>query len=137
MDAAVFLRKLADLIDMAQELPETKKEPVEVPTVIVKSELPTKSKIEIGGNEDNFDEHTAVKTYKAVEKATQAGLIASLHDCSEGGAAVALAEMAFAGGLGATVLLKKLPYKGEQRREDVCLFFGKQFAFSSRGLTCQ
>ena len=62
MDAAVFLRKLADLIDMAQELPETKKEPVEVPTVIVKSELPTKSKIEIGGNEDNFDEHTAIKS---------------------------------------------------------------------------
>ena len=64
----------------------------------------------------------AVKTYQAVEKATKAGLIASLHDCSEGGAAVALAEMAFAGGLGATVLLKKLPYKGKQRREDVLLF---------------
>ena len=49
-------------------------------------------------------------------------MIASLHDCSEGGLAVALAEMAFAGGLGATVLLKKLPYKGKQRREDVLLF---------------
>jgi phosphoribosylformylglycinamidine synthase len=65
---------------------------------------------------------TAVKTYRAVEKATREGLIASLHDCSEGGAAVALAEMAFAGGLGATVLLKKLPYKGKQYREDVLLF---------------
>jgi phosphoribosylformylglycinamidine synthase len=64
----------------------------------------------------------AVKTYRAIEKATKAGLIASLHDCSEGGVAVALAEMAFAGGLGATVLLKKLPYKGKQRREDVYLF---------------
>ena len=64
----------------------------------------------------------AVKIYKAVEQATKAGLMASLHDCSEGGAAVALAEMAFAGGLGATVLLKKLPYKGKQRREDVLLF---------------
>lgn len=65
---------------------------------------------------------TAVKTYRAVEKATKAGLFASLHDCSEGGAAVALAEMAFAGQLGATVLLKKFPYKGKQRREDVLLF---------------
>jgi len=64
----------------------------------------------------------AVKTYQAVEKATKAGLIASLHDCSEGGAAVALAEMAFAGGLGATVLLKKIPYKGKQARADVYLF---------------
>jgi phosphoribosylformylglycinamidine synthase len=64
----------------------------------------------------------AVKTYKAVERATRAGLISSLHDCSEGGAAVALAEMAFAGGFGATVLLKELPYKGKQRREDVMLF---------------
>jgi len=65
---------------------------------------------------------TAVKTYRAVEAATKAGLIASLHDCSEGGVAVALAEMAFAGGLGATVLLKKLPYKGIQRRDDIILF---------------
>jgi phosphoribosylformylglycinamidine synthase len=63
----------------------------------------------------------ASKIYQAVEKATRAGLMASLHDCSEGGVAVALAEMAFAGGWGATVLLKKLPYKGP-RREDVMLF---------------
>ena len=65
---------------------------------------------------------TAVKTYQAVSKATKAGLIASLHDCSEGGMAVALSEMAFAGGLGATVLLKKLPFKGKQRRDDILLF---------------
>jgi phosphoribosylformylglycinamidine synthase len=64
----------------------------------------------------------ASKIYKAVEQATRAGLMAALHDCSEGGAAVALAEMAFAGNLGATVLLKQLPYKGKQRREDVMLF---------------
>ena len=35
---------------------------------------------------------TAVKTYQAVESANKAGLFASLHDCSEGGVAVALAE---------------------------------------------
>jgi len=64
----------------------------------------------------------AVKIYQAVERATKAGLIASLHDCSEGGAAVTLAEMAFAGGLGATVLLKKLPYRGIQHRDDILLF---------------
>jgi phosphoribosylformylglycinamidine synthase len=64
----------------------------------------------------------AVKTYQAIEKANKAGLIESLHDCSEGGVAVALAEMAFAGGLGATVLIKKLPYKGKEHREDILLF---------------
>jgi phosphoribosylformylglycinamidine synthase len=64
----------------------------------------------------------AAKIYQAVEKATKAHLFASLHDCSEGGAAVALAEMAFAGGLGATVLLKKMPFKGKNLREDVLLF---------------
>jgi phosphoribosylformylglycinamidine synthase len=64
----------------------------------------------------------ALKTYRAVEKAARAGLLTSLHDCSEGGAAVALAEMAFAGGLGATVLLKKVPFKGKQRREAAILF---------------
>ena len=77
---------------------------------------------QLGAHVPQVNFKTAVKTYQAVEKATKAGLIASLHDCSEGGAAVALAEMAFAGGLGATVLLKKLPYKGKQHREDVMLF---------------
>ncbi len=77
---------------------------------------------QLGTNAPQVNFKMAVKTYKAIEKANKAGLIASLHDCSEGGAAVALAEMAFAGGLGATVLLKKLPYKGKQRREDILLF---------------
>jgi phosphoribosylformylglycinamidine synthase len=65
---------------------------------------------------------SAVKAYQSMEKANKAGLFASLHDCSEGGLAVALAEMAFAGGLGATVLLKKLPYRGKLRRDEVLLF---------------
>ena len=64
----------------------------------------------------------ATKTYRALQAANKAGLISSLHDCSEGGLVVALAEMAFAGGLGATVLLKKLPYKGKLRRVDILLF---------------
>ena len=77
---------------------------------------------QLGTTVPQVDFKKAVKTYQAVEKATKARLFASLHDCSEGGAAVALAEMAFAGGLGATALLKKLPYKGKQKREDVLLF---------------
>ncbi len=42
--------------------------------------------------------HKAV--YTAVHQAMQAGLICSAHDCSDGGMAVALAECAFAGGMG-------------------------------------
>ena len=77
---------------------------------------------QLGKNAPQVNYKTAIKTYQAVERANKSGLFAALHDCSEGGAAVALAEMAFAGGLGATVLTKNIPYKGKQRREDVILF---------------
>lgn len=49
------------------------------------------------------------KIYKAVYDAIQRGLINSAHDCSDGGFAVAIAEMAFSGGLGCTIDLEKLP----------------------------
>jgi phosphoribosylformylglycinamidine synthase len=42
--------------------------------------------------------------------AIQAGLVRACHDPSEGGLAVALAEMAFAGGLGARVELSRCPH---------------------------
>ncbi|MSR45433.1 MAG: phosphoribosylformylglycinamidine synthase [Phycisphaerales bacterium] len=45
----------------------------------------------------------------AVARAIAMNCIRSAHDCSEGGVAVALAEMAFAGGIGAEVDLAKLP----------------------------
>ncbi|MDE2232009.1 MAG: phosphoribosylformylglycinamidine synthase subunit PurL [Candidatus Omnitrophica bacterium] len=77
---------------------------------------------QLGSSVPKVDFKTASRIYRALERATKAGLLASLHDCSEGGLAVALAEMAFAGGLGATVLLERVPYKGKQRREDVVLF---------------
>jgi len=49
------------------------------------------------------------KIYKAVYDAIQRGLINSAHDCSDGGFAVAIAEMAFSGGLGCIIDLEKLP----------------------------
>jgi phosphoribosylformylglycinamidine synthase II len=45
----------------------------------------------------------APKVFEAVHRAIYKGLVRSCHDCSEGGMAVALAEMAFAGGVGADV----------------------------------
>ncbi|MBI4309844.1 MAG: phosphoribosylformylglycinamidine synthase subunit PurL [Candidatus Omnitrophica bacterium] len=64
----------------------------------------------------------AVKTYHAFSRAIAAGLVKSAHDCSEGGLGVALAEMAFAGALGAAVLLNKAPYQGNLRRDEAVLF---------------
>jgi phosphoribosylformylglycinamidine synthase len=77
---------------------------------------------QVGKNVPQVNFKSAIKTYRAVEKAVKAGLITSMHDVSEGGLAVALAEMSFAGGLGVTAHTKAVPYKGTRRREDVMLF---------------
>lgn len=53
-----------------------------------------------GGAVPKVDLQTAPKTFAAVHQAITQGLIRSCHDLSEGGLAVSLAEMAFAGGLG-------------------------------------
>jgi phosphoribosylformylglycinamidine synthase len=42
-----------------------------------------------------------LERYRALHRAIRAGLVRSCHDCSEGGLAVALAEMCIAGGIGA------------------------------------
>jgi phosphoribosylformylglycinamidine synthase subunit PurSL len=57
-----------------------------------------------GGHVPCPDLTTAPKVFEALHAAIQAGLVRSCHDLSEGGLAVALAEMAFAGGIGADVL---------------------------------
>jgi phosphoribosylformylglycinamidine synthase len=54
--------------------------------------------------------------------ATKKGLVRSCHDCSEGGIGVASAEMAFAGGLGATIDLKMVPLSEPIDRDDFILF---------------
>ncbi len=63
----------------------------------------------------------ARERYSRYHKALLQGLIRSCHDCSDGGMAVALAEMAFAGEVGITVDLGEIPAVGNQR-EDVLLF---------------
>ena len=64
---------------------------------------------ELGANVPKLDMDMAPKTARALAGAIGQGLVASCHDCSEGGLAVALAEMAFAGGLGIKVHLGDLP----------------------------
>jgi phosphoribosylformylglycinamidine synthase len=63
-----------------------------------------------GGAVPRVDLQQAPKVFAAVHAAIQGGFVRACHDLSEGGFAVALAEMAFAGGLGADVTdLAKIP----------------------------
>lgn len=62
-----------------------------------------------GGQVPTLDVDVAKRTYFAVYKATQSGLIRSAHDLSEGGLAVAAAECGFAGNLGAEISLAAIP----------------------------
>ena len=50
----------------------------------------------------------ALRIYQKMMQAAEAGLLASAHDLSDGGLAVALAESAFGGNLGANVRLPEV-----------------------------
>jgi phosphoribosylformylglycinamidine synthase subunit PurSL len=63
----------------------------------------------VGNNVPKVNAAMAKKTYEALSAAMEAGLVASCHDCSDGGLGVALAETAFAGGFGMDVELLKVP----------------------------
>jgi phosphoribosylformylglycinamidine synthase II len=59
----------------------------------------------------------ARKTYYNITKAMNEGFIKSCHDLSEGGLAVAAAEMAFAGGWGSELDLRLVPNKSISRND--------------------
>ncbi len=63
-----------------------------------------------GGQVPKVDATLAKKTFAAIHKAIDSGLVRACHDLSEGGLAVAVAEMAFAGGCGARVSLAQVPH---------------------------
>jgi len=62
---------------------------------------------------------TAKDRYRALHRAIIQGLVASCHDCSDGGLACALAETAFAGGWGMMVDLKLVPREGINRDDEL------------------
>jgi len=62
-----------------------------------------------GGQVPQVDVVAAKARYRAVFKATQAGLVSACHDCSDGGLGVALAEMCIGGRLGAVADLDRVP----------------------------
>ena len=74
---------------------------------------------EIGDSVPQVRPQEAKKLFDALSAATAARLVRSLHDCSEGGIAVAAAEMAFAGGLGMDLYLTNVPTEGDIREHEV------------------
>ena len=64
---------------------------------------------------------TARRTFRVITRAIDSGLIRACHDLSEGGLAVATAEMALAGGYGLELDLRKIPSQG-LNRDDFLLF---------------
>jgi phosphoribosylformylglycinamidine synthase II len=72
---------------------------------------------EVGRNVPRVDAASALQRYRAVNAAQAEGLLASCHDLSDGGLAVALAETAFAGGLGMEIELGKLAVDGAMRAD--------------------
>jgi phosphoribosylformylglycinamidine synthase II len=82
----------------------------------------------IGNTVPRVRENDALPRYKCLGKAIVQGLVASCHDCSDGGLGVALAESGFAGGLGLDIDLRMVPTQGIDR-DDVLLFSESQSRF--------
>jgi phosphoribosylformylglycinamidine synthase len=72
-----------------------------------------------GGAVPEVDTHVAPRIFQTLHRVIQRGLVRACHDLSEGGLAVALAEMAFAGETGADVAQGDL---GMELPDDVLLF---------------
>ncbi|MBI4162776.1 MAG: phosphoribosylformylglycinamidine synthase [Candidatus Aenigmarchaeota archaeon] len=80
-----------------------------------------KGKAFVGNRVPKVNAERALKTYKRLFTAIQAGAVASCHDCSDGGLGVAAAEMAFAGGYGMDLNVDKVRASG-RLRPDILLF---------------
>jgi phosphoribosylformylglycinamidine synthase len=73
----------------------------------------------VGNTVPKVDTARAKERYQALSGAIAAGLVASCHDCSDGGLGVALAETAFAGGLGMRVDLDRVPAENGMRDDEI------------------
>jgi phosphoribosylformylglycinamidine synthase subunit PurSL len=71
-----------------------------------------------GGSVPKVDVQLAPKIFRAVHHAITNGMVRACHDLSEGGFAVAIAEMAFSGGIGADItdLATTAPTLSDQAR---------------------
>jgi phosphoribosylformylglycinamidine synthase II len=73
-----------------------------------------------GGEVPRLDLELAPRIFRQLHAMIRQGLVRSCHDLSEGGLAVAVAEMAFAGGIGADLTNTAAIAPGEE--DAVCLF---------------
>ena len=76
----------------------------------------------IGNSVPKVDPRLAKELMDRLSTATGKGLVRACHDCSDGGIGVAIAEMAFAGGLGVSINLKSVPIGETIDRDDFILF---------------
>ncbi len=82
----------------------------------------------VGNRVPQVDTAKAKALYIAFSGAIAVGLVASCHDCSDGGLGVALAETAFAGGLGLKIDLAAVPAEAGMRADEI-LFSESQSRF--------
>ncbi|MDD2252188.1 MAG: phosphoribosylformylglycinamidine synthase subunit PurL [Dehalococcoidales bacterium] len=75
-----------------------------------------------GGRVPRLDVLKSADIMNRLSTATDKRMLASCHDLSDGGLGVALAEMAFSGGLGTTVDLGKVPTSEQIDSDHVLLF---------------
>jgi phosphoribosylformylglycinamidine synthase II len=75
-----------------------------------------------GGVVPDIDFKRAPLLMRQLHAAIERGLVRSAHDLSEGGLALAVAEMAFSGDIGAEIDIQAVPFYGGQKRHDVILF---------------
>jgi len=81
---------------------------------------------QIGNKIPLVDTVKAYKRYQAYHRAVLARTVASCHDLSDGGLAVAAAESAFAGGFGMQLDLSRVLWKGDATaKNDVALLFSE------------
>ncbi|MEK6646125.1 MAG: phosphoribosylformylglycinamidine synthase subunit PurL [Candidatus Firestonebacteria bacterium] len=73
----------------------------------------------IGNNVPVVRPEMGKKIMSNLHEAITGGFVRACHDCSEGGLAVALSEMAFAGGLGMKIYLKKVPVNNVSRNDTI------------------
>jgi phosphoribosylformylglycinamidine synthase len=80
----------------------------------------------IGNRVPIVDTARAYRRYLTFHEAVMAGVVASCHDLSDGGLAVAAAESAFSGGLGMDLDLGRVLWKGDiSEKNDTALLFSE------------
>ena len=86
----------------------------------------------LGKNVPEVNAEEALKSYQKLSELTLIGeknserIIRSMHDCSEGGLAVSIAEMAFGGMLGVQMDLRKMFFEGnEKEKTNTVLLFSE------------